>query len=376
MLLNKVNIILFFFTWLFLLPSFLFAQTEELRNEITKIIKYDTEIEYEDTPGFLIGIIDGDSTFIIDFGHADLEKTTQLSPDDVFELGSLTKPLVASLISILVAEEKISFDDKVNDLLPIKYSNPSLAELTIGQLLNHTSGFPKLPSSFGQKQEDAQNPYSHYSKKELLLYYKEFKPIKRKKKDKSKALYSHLNYGLLEIILELHFQIPFEDMVKENLFLKLGMENSFVNAGLKEVLNPGYDRTLKQVDPWTFPSFAASEGISSSMNDLIRFVRVNLDKSHPVQSALEQTHEMEVATNYNKFLYFGKAWNIVKNKGHYNIISHMGKTSGHQAFAAFIPETQTGVVMLVNSAYGVQDLGLLILRMINYNWKRKATENG
>jgi CubicO group peptidase (beta-lactamase class C family) len=351
------------------------GQKDELRDEINKIIKYDTEIEYENTPGFIVGIIDEDSTFILDFGHADIEKTVVLDKTSIFEVGSISKVYLASLVAILVDKLIISYEDKVNEILPEEHRNEHMVRLTIGQLLNHTSGFPKLPSSFGIKQENAQNPYAQYTKTDLLSYYREFKPIKRKKANKANCLYSHVNFGLLEIVLEFALKERFENILDQYLFAPLKLDNTFVGEHREDEITLGYDRTMKKVNPWSFGSFEGSEGLKSSLGDLLIFIRAQMDNKLGYSTIFSHSHEIGVPTSYNKKLFVGKGWHIVKNKAHYNIINHTGKTSGHQAFAAFVKETKTAVVILCNSANGVEDLGFLILRMINYNWRRKASSN-
>jgi hypothetical protein len=64
-------------------------------------------------------------------------------------------------------------------------------------------------------------------------------------------------------------------------------------------------------------------------------------------------------------------WNV-KQLEKNTILSQSGLTSGYNSFACMVPETSTAVIVLSNSIYGTQDLGLQILRMINENWKREA----
>ncbi|MBL0100392.1 MAG: hypothetical protein IPP49_10425 [Saprospiraceae bacterium] len=62
------------------------AQANQLRNEIEKIIRFDTEIDFNKTPGFIISVIDNDSVFHFSFGTK-VRKTKQaISKDDIFEI--------------------------------------------------------------------------------------------------------------------------------------------------------------------------------------------------------------------------------------------------------------------------------------------------
>lgn len=342
---------------------------DRIKNEINKIIDYDTEIDFKNTPGFTVAIIDGDSSFVFGFGksHPDLEETIDL--ESVFEIGSITKSFTASLVTILDEKGFLSFDDKVNKHLPAEYRNPRLADLTINDLLTHNSGLPKLPKYIGSKQKDPQNPYADYSKFDLLKFYSTFIPDEERK-----FIYSHVNYGLLEFIIESATYFDFEVVLHTEIFAPLGMINSFVHKSERNEasITSGFDRAGRETKKWDFASFAGSEGIKSNIYDLIAFTKAHIGNNGDQLSELfVQNHQPEVKTHYNDRIYAGKGWHVFNQKKNFNIITHSGKTYGHRAYISFIKETQTGVIILSNSSVGTGDLGLLILRMINDNWKRK-----
>ena len=73
-------------------------------------------------------------------GLADLHRGRRMRPGLNYRVGSLTKPLVATVVLQLVAEHKLSLSDTVARWLPgiLPYGN----QVTIRMLLNHTSGIP------------------------------------------------------------------------------------------------------------------------------------------------------------------------------------------------------------------------------------------
>ena len=175
----------------------------------------------------------------------------------------------------------------------------------------------------------------------------------------------------MEIVLEFALQDVFENILQIHLLDPLRLSNTFIDKSRYNEIVKAYNRNLMEVKPWEFRSFAGSEGINSTVGDLINFISAQMDNTSRFSKIFQDNHIIEVPTGYNNNLFVGKAWHIVKNRGHFNIINHTGKTSGHQSFVAFIKETGTAVIILCNSAHGVDDLGFLILRMINYNWRRK-----
>lgn len=344
------------------------AQHEDIRLQLERIILYDTEVSLEDTPGFVVGLIDRDSTFIFEFGkEADSDST--LSDQSIFEIGSISKTLTASLCASLANQGLLDLDSPANAYLPTLYQNPRLEQLTLRHLLQHTSGFPKRPSFFGRKNHDIQDPYAYYSKADLLEFYSEYltvSPI-------GTFRYSHTNYGLLEIIIEAATQLDYEQALAKYLLHPLGMNSTFVALpeNILEV-TAGLDRRGKAVEPWTFNSFAASEGVKSSLDDIVKFVRAHIRPDGQLHTTLQATHTAAGIETYNPRSDVSMGWHIIKSKKWYNILTHSGHTSGHHCYIACVPETQTGVVVLSNSVMGTEDLSFLFLRMINYNWDRKS----
>ncbi len=350
------------------------AQLEELRKEVDKIILHDTEIELDKTPGFVIGVIDRDTTFYLDYGNDGSDKELKLDENTVFEIGSATKVFTAGLVEILVDQGLLSYDEKVNDLLPKRFLNPRMEELNIEDLILHLSGLPKRPHLFGKKEKSARDPYAEYTDQDLLEFYSEFVPEKKYKK-KKQYRYAHTNYALLEIALENKFNLKFSDLLEHHIFDVLNLSDTFVKNDQNHnlLITPGFDRAGRQAGAWHFESFRASEGVRASTKDLCTYLRANMGISNtPLDGILPATLKVQSQTNYDKNIFVGKAWHIVDHGSKYNIIMHSGTTGGHKAIMAFVDETKTGIVVLANSTIGTQDLGMLILRMINYNWKRKV----
>lgn len=348
----------------------MYAQNGDLKVEIERIILHDTDISLDETPGFIIGIVDQDSTYYVEFGSDIRGSKSTLNTKDIFEVGSITKVFTSSLASVLVHQEVLQYKDKINAYLPEQIQNPRMDDVTILDLIQHTSGLPVRPYFFGMKEKDPQNPYGYYDKNELLNFYSSFVP-----KSKGSFNYAHTNYGLLEIILESATNKSYGALLEEYILGPLFLDDSFVffKERKDDILTPGYDRAGRLTDPWTFASFGASEGLKTSVTDLVQFMKVNIGLTdHPLGQIFALNHQKEVETDFNASIRTGRGWQIIDQRKGYDIITHTGKTNGHNAFMAFVKETGTGVVILSNSNMGTRDLGFLILRMINFNWKRKA----
>lgn len=343
------------------------GQKEDLRIEIDKIVRYDTEISLKKTPGFIIGVIDNDSTYYFSFGHKTKNEEDIITENDIFEVGSITKVFTSSVVAELVSKNIISYQDNINDFLPVDYQNPRMQQTTILDLINHTSSLPKRPSFFGKKEKNYQNPYEFYSVKDLLSFYRDFIP------DKKQFEYSHTNYAILEIIIEKSTGKKYNDVLFDEILTPYKMANTFVDFPEQrlDLITPGYDRSQKKVSPWTFNSFKGSEGLKTSMYDMLRFINEKLKRSNNNDNINGKTEVPDSLSGigFNHRLGLSNGWHTIDMKT-FKIITHTGKTSGHNAFAAMISETNTAVVIFANSSIGTEDLGLQILRMLNYNWRR------
>ena len=331
----------------------LWAQdSQNLHKEISKIIRYDTEISFDKTPGFLIGVIDGDSTYFLRFGAF-----TDSLPEGKFFLGGASKTVAAALVQTLVEKGTLRYEQRIAALFP-DCNFPD--DITIRDLLSHQTNFHKTPTNLGKHQSDPRNPYGDYGTDELQTYICDLHSTR-----KADFQYSHVNYALLELILERVTGSPFDTLLSsfsEELGLPV-LVNSREQADLNMV--NGHDRSCFEASPWTFASFSASEGICSDIETMVDFVQWHLKTKRFDNLLIKQTE-----TPYDPKIFVGLSWHIFDYR-RYPFYSHSGKAGGHYAFMGFAKATDTGVVILANSSVGTEDLGILVLRMINKNWKRK-----
>ena len=350
----------------------LYAQPDDLRKEIDKIIKYDTEIVIENNPGFVISVIDKDSLYHHSYGNKYADSKSPPTSKDIYEIGSITKSFTALLTLALEERGFLSLQDPVNHHLHHNHHNPRLSNITIHDLLTHTSGLPKHPDLFGRKMKDPQNPYKNYNKDDLLRYYVAFVPA-----DQPTFNYSHTNYALLEILLENATGVDLPQLMHKYIWSPMKMDDTFItwNKETEFNISPGYDKASRLTKPWEYKSFAASEGAKSTSQDLSAYI--NFQMNDAVQGSLSnviaKTQEIQVPKSLNKVISTAYGWQVyTRNKDGYPIYTYSGRTSGHNTFIAYIKETKTAVIILSNSVLGTEDLGLQVLRMINYNWKRKV----
>lgn len=154
------------------------------------------------------------------FGLANREWNVPNDLDTKFEIGSMTKQFTAMLTLQMVDEGKMSLDGHVSDYLPY-YRKDTGKQVTISELLSHTSGIPNFTDIPGFLEGPASR--ARYSVKEFVEKYcsgdLQFDPGTRFE-------YSNSGYFLLGSILEHVSGQSYERLLEERIFKPLGMKDS------------------------------------------------------------------------------------------------------------------------------------------------------
>ena len=97
--------------------------------------------------GFSVAIYrDGRPLLVKGYGFANLEDRVPARAETVYRIGSITKEFTAAAILLLAERGKLSVDDKLAKFLP---DFPRGGEVTLRQLLTHTSAFATIPTRPG-----------------------------------------------------------------------------------------------------------------------------------------------------------------------------------------------------------------------------------
>lgn len=160
------------------------------------------------------GVVDLKAT-----GYSDLETKAPMKADQIFQLHSMTKPMVAIGILMLAEEGKLSISDPVEKHLP---EFRSLKEkITLQQLLTHTAGMAlNPPAGIGEL-----HGALHKSLADVALVYSQT-PLSYA--PGSKWQYSNTGIAVLARVLEVHSGLKFEDFLAKRIFGPLGMKDSSI----------------------------------------------------------------------------------------------------------------------------------------------------
>jgi CubicO group peptidase (beta-lactamase class C family) len=325
-----------------------------LHQEIEKALNYEVDIDTSKVPGWVIGCIDGDSTWIFGFGRVSKDSNKKPDGNTAFEIGGVTKAYFSTFLYHLVKQGKLQDDAPINKYLRDDQQFAAGDKITLLQLMTHTSGLRKLPDSYGIEERDAEQPYAEYTEEDFFDFLKSIEPTELKT---GKYLYSHLNHAVLEKIWD-------------------NVKGDYITSVFEQPVTyaQGYNLASKPVPMWQFnETFRLSLGLTSNTNKLLSFVKKNLGLENPGDYEFyRDTQKPYFQSNLDKNIYVARAWHVMKDKRFADICIQTGSTGGHSAFVAFVPETKTGVVVLANSKAIQSRLGMIVLQILNYNWKRES----
>ena len=319
-----------------------------------------TYIQKANTVGLSIGIIQNGKITTYSYGETVKGNGKLPKVDDFFELGSITKTFTATLLAYYVNAGTVKLTDPIIKYLPDSVAaNPQIKSITLLQLINHTSGLPRLPDNLIPYATDAHNPYKDYTKPLLYSY---LKTCTLSSKPGTQYNYSNLAVGLLGSILETVSGKPFEQMVKEIICRPLGMlsTSQFLNPLLSPRFVQVYNETGEPTSAWDFDVLAACGALRSTMNDMLKYAEANL---HPGTNELAKSLILTHKLTFNKDVKVDMAWHIITvNNVDYTF--HNGGTNGSSSFLAFNADKNIAIVILSNAAESTDALGAGILKKI------------
>ncbi len=359
----KKIIIVLFFSIAFIYPIFSQTESTNENQEIVSNIKVleswiRAQMEYRELPGISIGIVyDQKLIYANGFGYSNLEKEIPASPSTVYRIASITKTFTATALMQLRDDGKLSLDDPIKKYLTwfdIKNPFPDSPEITIRQLITHTSGLPR----------EAAFPY--WTDREFPAIEEIAKALPDQEMtyaSETKYKYSNLGLALAGEIVAVVSGMPYEKYIRENIFEPLQMENSsvFLSEKEKSEIAVPYSKRLsdgrREIMPFTdSKGITPAANISSNVEDLVKYVSMQFgsgikDSAQIVKgSTLREMHRIQwlnESWTSGRGLGFG-----VWKQGDYTVVGHGGWVAGNRTQISFIPKEKVGVIVMTNSDDG------------------------
>jgi N-acyl-D-amino-acid deacylase len=282
------------------------------------------------------------------FGWADLAAALKVDPQTMFSLASLSKPITALAILLLIEQGKLSLDDLPFDIIRIPAPpgarvDPRLRTITVRQMLNHTGGWDRKvkgdPINWSPQISRALGVPMPISEQQFISFMRaiplDFNPG-------SKMEYSNVGYIVLGQVVEKVSGQSYEQFIEENILKPAGIRHAFLNRGGQTQYRRGEARSYMPgsgalLPPMNLPMVKAAGGWRVSAVDMVRFMTA-LDGSRGKPLLKEQTYQQMLALpppplrpNANG-VYNGLGWPSVKMFGKNVAYAHEGQFQGARTF--------------------------------------------
>jgi CubicO group peptidase (beta-lactamase class C family) len=315
---------------------------ERARAEIKK------QLTVQNVPSIAIAVVrDGRILWEEGFGWADKENRIPATENTMFSLASVSKPLTATALMILVERRAIDLDRPINDYLgeaKLRARVGNARDATVRRVANHSSGLPAHWQYFFVYEASKPPPMDETIRRYGNLITS---PAER-------YSYSNLGYAVLGYVISRVSKRSFADFLRDEVFLPLGMNHTAV----------GIDPSLKNYyavrygingDPLPFyvTDTPGASAVFASAHDLALFSMLHLKCRLPIQKMIltdQSIDEMQQPTSQeSESSGYGIGWSIVK-AGTDRHVQHGGEMPGVLTSLYMIPSKRIAIVLLSNSA--------------------------
>lgn len=335
--LKQINYLLLLVTFI-LFTNRDFAQT--ISEKIDKIIL--TELKDKNGPGGVFMVAkNGKSIYKKAFGKANIELDVDLTTENVFQLGSMTKQFTAIAILMLEEQGKISTKDTITKYIP---DYPNGNNITIHHLLTHTSGIKDFTKMKSLK-EIAQK---EMTPKMMVDFFKN-EPVDFLPGDKFD--YNNSGYVLLGYIVELASGESYEDFIENYIFQKLEMSQSYY-ATDRQIINKrayGYQKKESGYVNKTIINFSipySSGALMSTLNDMLKWQNA-INKNVLLRAENVKKAFTKYKLNNGEEITYGFGWHL-RDINSIATREHGGSVFGFKTMAVYIPSEDIYVIGLTN----------------------------
>lgn len=333
--------------------------------EVKQIVRDAVEKEKR-APGIVVGLIDQSGTQVIAWGKRKFGAKEDVDGDTIFEIGSITKIFTSVLLQDMADHGEVKLDDPIGKFLPASVKTPTRKgrEITLLHLATHTSGLPRLPFSFWYALAYLDDPYAKFTVKD---FYKFLSHYKLRRDIGAEFEYSNAGMQLLGLILSLKAGTNYESLVVNRICAPLKMDSTRItlSADQKSRFATGHDETRKPVKNWDQTNLPGDGALRSSVNDLLKFLSVNLGLSQSSLSGALAAAQVPRHVTDDPSERVGLGWIIETNS---NLIWHNGETRGYSSYIAFNKSEGRGVVILANAENNLDDLGEILAGVRQQHW--------
>lgn len=322
-----------------------------------------------DIPGLAVAISLKGEPHYFSYGLASKEDGRRVTPETLFEIGSVSKTFTATLAGYALTQDKMRLDDRASQHWPALQGS-RFDGISLLDLATYTAGGLPLQFPDSVQKDQAQ----------IRDYYRQWQPTYA---PGSQRLYSNPSIGLFGYLAARSLGQPFERLMEQQVFPALGLEQTHLDvpeAALAQYAQ-GYGKDDRPLRVSPGPLDAEGYGVKTSAADLLRFVDANLHPERldrPWAQALDATHrgyykvgDMTQGLGWEAYdwpislkrLQAGNSTPMALQPHRIarlpapqalegqRLLNKTGSTNGFGAYVAFVPGRDLGLVILANRNY-------------------------
>ncbi len=279
------------------------------------------------------------------YGKSDVELETENNVNTPFLLGSLTKPITATIILKLAEEGKLQLNDSIGKYLS-GFPDDKASKITIHHLLGHSSGLPNYfqiegwtTGEFNKNMSDVE--FLDVIRNMQLL----FEPG-------SRYFYSNAGYYLLGEIIEKVTGKSCEEVFTEYCFQPLGMTNSGIAkvSGQKLVIAKDYKLVsggYQDQSDFNISLFKAGGDIFSTVDDLYRW-----EQALYTNELLSEESKAKLFDPENHYSWDVEGLKIAGQDSTFNTVSCNGQIEGYSSMITRFVDDRNSIIILSNTGMG------------------------
>jgi beta-lactamase class C len=345
-------------------------QQDAVRSAVNRVIQ--PVMAQNDIAGMAVGIIVGDKHYVLDYGVASKETRKPVTRDTLFELGSVSKTLTATLASYAQVSGYLSLSDPTSKFLPSLQHSP-FGNVSLLNLGTHTPGGLPL-----------QVPDTIRNNDQLLQYFQTWQPTYA---PGTYRTYANPGIGTLGLITAKSMGQDFSALMQRQLFPALGMKSSFIDIPAAKLPDyaEGYAKDGAPIRMSAGVLSPEAYGIKTTADDMVRFLEANMNLiqvAPKLQRAITDTHTgyfkagpMTQDLIWEQYPYPVTLKTLQDGNSPAMIfdatpvtpitppqapredvwINKTGSTNGFGAYIAFVPQKRIGIVILANKNFPIDE---------------------
>jgi CubicO group peptidase (beta-lactamase class C family) len=301
-------------------------------------------------PGVAIGIWHKRKEYVAGFGVTSVEHPLPVTPDTLFQVGSISKTFTGTMMMQLVERGKVNLDAPAKRYIKdLKLHDKNVERrVTVRQLLIHMGGWVgDYFNDFGNG-EDA-----------LDRMVKDIAKLPQVQPLGTIWSYNNTGFNIASRIIEIVTKKPYEQAAQEMLLDPLGLKMSFFYPSdilFTHRFVVGHEKVKNKIQvarPWAIGRAGNGVGgVVSTVRDLLKYARFHMSngkKNILTGKSLRAMRVPQVDAGPRGLM--GITW-FIRKAGDLTIYAHGGATNGQQAYFFFIPEQGFACAILTNSDDG------------------------